>query len=138
MQQIVEQAQAAGDVTPIVQGLFEDFNGIPFPQFFGNKEAYKTVSIWDKLGWNFAVIGSLIWSASGYNNITVLMELFGGDYADLGFLDKLLWVTYRTGYNPYIGSLNYDALVAGRNIEFLAFKNFAATAAALWFRVFFL
>jgi hypothetical protein len=41
------------DVTPIVQGLFDDWNGIPFPQFFGQKEAYTTIGFWDKVIWNF-------------------------------------------------------------------------------------
>jgi len=34
--------------------------------------------------------------------------------------------------------LNYDSLVYERNFMFLLFKELAATAAALWFRVFFL
>lgn len=118
--------------------MFEDFNGIPFPQFFGAKEAYKTVSIWDRLGYGFKTFGSLLWASSGYNTITVLLESFSGLYDDLGFLDKLLWITYRLGTNAYIGSLNYDALVFGRNFEFVLFKQLAATAAALWFRFFFL
>ena len=119
------------DVTPIVQGLFDDWNGIPFPQFFGQKEAYTTIGFWDKVIWNLMAFGSLVWGVSGLNSWGVLFELFGGDYAKLGFLDKCIWIYYR------IYSLNYDMGVFHRNVSFLFWKDLAAAASALWFLVLF-
>lgn len=115
------------DVTPIVQGLFDDWNGIPFPQFFGQKEAYTTIGFWDKVIWNLMAFGSLVWGVSGLNSWGVLFELFGGDYAKLSFLDKCIWIYYR------IYVLNYDMGVFHRNVSFLFWKDLAAAASALWF-----
>lgn len=120
------------DVTPMVEGFMEDFNGVPFPQFFGNKQAYKTISYWDRLNWLFKLIGSSLWVATNFNAITVLLERFSGKYSELGFFKRIIWMWYRfTG-------LNYDSLVVSRNFEFILFKGMAGTAASLWFRVFFL
>jgi hypothetical protein len=112
--------EASGDVTPVVQGLFEDFNGIPFPHFFDQKESYKTYSIWEKLGNLFYVIGSGIWAQSGLNTIGVLLEVLDGKFDDLGFLDKFLWIMTRLGWNAFIGlgflgNLNYHMGVYARN-----------------------
>jgi hypothetical protein len=109
--------------------LFEDFNGIPFPQFFGNKEAFHTISIWDKIGWTFMTVGSFAWSP--FNTWGVLFELLGGDYDVLTGLDKLIWIWYRL----YV--LNYNAQVFQRNVSFLLLKEAAAVASALWFTIFF-
>lgn len=120
-----------GDVTPVVEGMFEDFNGVPFPQFFGQKESFKQVGFWDKVGWNMRNFGAAIWAYSPLNMWSVLMEMMGGDYASLGFLKKMTWVFYR------LSILNYHMGVYQRNTNFLFWKDLAAAASAAWFKVFF-
>jgi len=100
--------------------LFEDFNGIPFPHFFDQKESYKTYGFWEKVGNVWNLTGSFIWAISGLNNIGVLMEWMDGMYDELGFFDKLLWILTRTGWNVFVGlgalgNLNYNMLVYTRN-----------------------
>ena len=106
MNHIVE---STGDVTPVVQGLFEDFNGIPFPHFFDQKESYKTYGFWEKMGNLFNLIGSFFWAVSGLNTIGVFLEWMDGMYDDLGFFDKLLWILAR------LNELNYHMGVYARN-----------------------
>jgi hypothetical protein len=77
--------------------LFEDFNGVPFPQFFGQKEAYKRYNWFDKLMMNFKQLGAFIWWYSGLNTWGAIFELFGGTWKELGmsFLDRVIWFFYR-------------------------------------------
>ena len=93
------------DVTPMVQGFMEDFNGVPFPQFFGNKQAYKTISFWNRAAWLIKMIGSVIWLFTNFNALKVILERFSGDWSELGFINKRIWALYR------FTSLNYDLLV---------------------------
>lgn len=136
MEHIVDATADVTQVTPIVQGLFEDFNGIPFPQFFGQKQSFKTISFWNRVAFGWKLFASLVWSLTGFNFISVFLESSSGLYKDLGFLNKLLWIQYRLGIS-YFGTLNYDTLVFSRNAEFLLFKELGATASALWFVIFF-
>lgn len=93
------------DVTPMVQGFMEDFNGVPYPQFFGNKQAYKTISFWNRVNWLIKLIGSIVFAATPFNSLKVLLERFSGDWSEVGFINKFIWGYYR------LTSLNYDALV---------------------------
>ena len=91
---------------------FDDFNGIPFPQFFGQKEAYKTISFWDRVGWNLKEFGAvLIWIAN-FNFWGVVFE--SGSYK-MGLLKKLFWIQRRMDKYGY----DYDYQVLVRNGQFL-------------------
>jgi len=108
-------------------------------------------------------LGSIFWAFSGMNLFTVLMESSSGKYNVLKKpTDKLIWILYRTGflttvirmvcnYIPYvgtilgntivtvipIGALNNDSIIAMRNLQFVFWKEAAATASALYFMTFF-
>jgi len=68
MDQVIEQ-----NITPVVEGIFEDFNGIPFPQFFDQKEAFKRVTWVDNWAWYSKYWGSYIWYLAGFDRLKVLM-----------------------------------------------------------------
>jgi len=72
--------------------MFEDFNGIPFPTFFGHKEAYKTISFWDRVGWFIKIFGSILMAAANLNFWGVVGEWSNGMYDELGLFKKLLWI----------------------------------------------
>jgi len=108
-------------------------------------------------------LGSIFWAFSGMNIINVLMESSAGKYNVLKDpIDRFIWVLYRTGflttairlvcnYIPYvgtilgntivtvipIGALNNDSIIAMRNLQFVFWKEAAATASALYFMTFF-
>ena len=136
MNQIVEQAEF---MTPTVEGFLEDFNGVPYPQFFGQKEAFKSVSLSEYFGWYVKLWGSYIWYAANLDGWALFMEIISGEFKELGFFNKLIWILYRGGYLAIygLGSLNYDAGVYHRNYNFLGVKAYASTASSLWFVVFF-
>ena len=75
---------------------------------------------------------------SGINALSVLNDIVTSFYKDLSFLNKLLWINYRLGLTFSSGTLNYDALVFYRNLEFLFFKDISSVAASTWFGAFFL
>jgi len=91
-----------------VQGIFDDFNGIPFPTFFGHKEAYKTISFWDRVGWYIKYTGCVVFWFAGFNWWGALFELGGWE---LGLFKKIYWWYMRSG--PY--GYNYDYQVLVRN-----------------------
>jgi hypothetical protein len=57
MQPLVE------DIQPLVEGFLEEYNGIPYRQFFGHEFAYERLGMEDI--WNgFYLLNSMIFAAS--------------------------------------------------------------------------
>lgn len=57
MQPLVE------DIQPLVEGFLEDYNGIPYRQFFGHEYAYERLGMEDI--WNgFYLLNSFLFAAS--------------------------------------------------------------------------
>jgi len=114
--------------------LFEDFNGIPYPQFFGQKQAYKRYSFWEKALMDWKLFGSFVWWVAGFNTWGALFELFGGKWAQLSFLQKYIWWGYRTAA---VSPANKNYGVYYRNSQFVSTIDYAQGMAALWFFVLF-
>ena len=128
------KVEEPGDVTPIVQGLFDDWNGIPFPQFLGQKESYKNYSWWDVFAQDWMLFGSAVWWGSGFNTWEALFEYFGGAWDELSWFDAIIWWYYRVGQTS---PGNYNFGVYSRNQAFLATRDLANQLAKTWFYVFF-
>ena len=109
--------------------MFEDYNGIPFFQYFGIKTAYETTGFWQSTGELLKGIFSVIWAASGINRLFTLMDLFSGDFAELNIFDKYLWYHFMVNAGPQG--------VVLRNWDYIFKRQMASTAAAIQFKLFF-
>jgi len=107
--------------------LFEDYNGIPFFQYFGVKTAYETTGFWQSTGELIKGVLSIIWAGSGVNRLFIVLDLIMGEYAELSFFDRILWYYFMVNAGPQG--------VVLRNWDYIFKRQMAATAAAIQFKI---
>jgi hypothetical protein len=86
------------DEHPLVQAL-DDFNGIPYRQFYGYDFAYETWGMEDIMN-GFYLLFSYIYTAMPFYSMGILWKVFRKkiDLSELGFLRTISYI-YFLGYN---------------------------------------
>lgn len=104
------------DSSPIVEGFLEDYNGIPYRNFYGYRWAYERADINDI--WNaFYLLFSMIFYASQLRTLSTFWGWLRGDYKDLGFLRKWAYMYYRIQEPGHVVTANM----------YYCFQDFMAT-----------